>query len=114
MTLGLVALNYGTGTRGVKRGYVTFQYRHSKESSLCHSTARLSTQLQRVFAAMSDGQWHTLDELVSKAGGTTASISARLRDFRKPKFGSHTVERQRKGDPKVGVYQYRLHPGETP
>lgn len=52
---------------------------------------RLSGQLERVFAVMKDGHWHDLSELVQKCGGTAASISARIRDFRKPKFGGYEV-----------------------
>lgn len=52
---------------------------------------RLSAQLVRVREAMADGNWHTLDWLVEQAGGTVASVSARLRDLRKPHFGAHDV-----------------------
>lgn len=66
---------------------------------------RLSTQLKRVQAAMLDGEWHTLAELAARCGGSEAAISARIRDFRKPKFGGHTVERQRVCS---GLWRYRL------
>lgn len=68
---------------------------------------RLTTQLGKVRAAMLDGAWHTLDELVARCGGTTASVSARLRDLRKKKHGGHTVERRRV---KEGLWQYRVGP----
>jgi hypothetical protein len=45
--------------------------------------ARLGDQAQRVFGAMSDGMWHTLAELSQRTGDPEASISARLRDFRR-------------------------------
>lgn len=67
--------------------------------------ARLSGQLARVAAVMADGKWHTLAELAEKCHGTEAAISARIRDFRKPKFGGHEVERAYVGD---GLWQYRL------
>ena len=71
-----------------------------------HDQVRLNAQLQRVWTIMEDGNWHTLNELVEKAGpGTVASISARLRDFRKQRFGGHIVERQRLTP---GIFQYRL------
>ena len=66
---------------------------------------RLTGQLLRTFNAMKDQQWHTLDHLVEQAGGTTASVSARLRDLRKDKFGAFIVERRRKSG---GLYEYRL------
>ena len=66
---------------------------------------RLSTQLNRVFDCMSDGQWHTLAELAEYSGGSEAAVSARLRDFRKDRFGGHTVERERV---KKGLWRYKL------
>lgn len=68
--------------------------------------SRLSGQLQRVFVVMQDGGWHTLEELVRKCSGTTASVSARLRDLRKQRFGGHDVERQRV---QAGLWRYRLN-----
>lgn len=68
--------------------------------------ARLSGQLSRVYDVMRDGGWHTLEELVRKCSGTTASVSARLRDLRKQRFGGHDVERQRV---QAGLWRYRLN-----
>ena len=57
---------------------------------------RLSGQLLKVFSLMRDGQWRTLEEISIQIGkpGSHASVSARLRDLRKPKFGCHEVERR--------------------
>ena len=66
---------------------------------------RLTGQLGRVYGVMRGGDWHTLDELVTRCGGTTASVSARLRDLRKSRFGGYTVERRRKT---AGVWLYRI------
>jgi hypothetical protein len=66
---------------------------------------RLASQLERVAALMADGRWRTLDEIVAECGGTAASISARLRDFRKVRFGAHQVDRRRIGH---GLFEYRL------
>lgn len=71
---------------------------------------RLGGQLGRVYEAMLDNNWHSLDELVARCGGTHASISARLRDLRKARFGGHCVERRRVGDPARGIFQYKLLP----
>lgn len=68
---------------------------------------RLSGQLLTVFNVMSDGGWHTLEELAAAAHATTQSVSARIRDLRKPTFGEWTVER-RKVTGANGLYQYRL------
>ena len=71
--------------------------------------ARLTGQLGRVFAVMSDGHWHSLREIADKAKGSEASVSARLRDLRKEKFGSYEVERRRLDG---GLFQYRLVTGQ--
>lgn len=68
--------------------------------------ARLNKQARAVFREMSDGKWHTLIDLADATGYPEASISARLRDFRKPKFGAHTVEREYLGG---GLWMYRLN-----
>ena len=69
---------------------------------------RLGSQLYMVLTIVHDHEWHTIDELVGRCGGTHASISARLRDMRKPKFGGHVVLSRRKGGPERGVWEYRL------
>ena len=69
---------------------------------------RLRTLLGRVYQTMSDGRWRTLKEIQSVAGGSEAGISARLRDLRKPRFGSYDVQRRRRGDPKGGLWEYRI------
>lgn len=67
---------------------------------------RLGAQLQKVFTYMSDGQWHTIPEITSKVGNASPqSVSARLRDLRKPKFGGHVVERRYVQE---GLFEYRL------
>jgi hypothetical protein len=68
-------------------------------------TDRLNAQARRVFTAMADGQWHTLADLETRLGDPQASISARLRDLRKPRFGSHIVEREYAG---AGLWRYRM------
>lgn len=70
--------------------------------------ARLATLLNRVSALMGDGQWRTLAEIVAQVGGTEPSVSARLRDLRKPKFGGYTVDRRRRGAAERGIHEYRL------
>lgn len=69
---------------------------------------RLRGQSLRVFGLMRDGQWRTLEEIHFETGDPTASISARLRDYRKEKFGSHIVERRSRGIREHGVFEYRL------
>lgn len=69
---------------------------------------RLKTQLGRVYHWLQAGEWRTLRELAALTGGSEAGVSARLRDLRKEKFGSYTIERRRKGEPDSGVWEYRL------
>lgn len=67
---------------------------------------RLSRQAQIVFDAIKDGEWFLPDQLEALTGFNWASISARLRDFRKPEFRLNaTVEREFVAD---GVFRYRL------
>jgi len=67
---------------------------------------RLNRQHKRVLRVMADGFWHTLHEISQATADPEASVSARLRDFRKLRFGGFTVERQRvKG---AGTWQYRV------
>lgn len=66
---------------------------------------RLKGQLERVLVLLERGGWYTLAQLAKEAGGSEASVSARLRDLRKPKYGSRIIERERIDG---GLYKYRL------
>ena len=70
--------------------------------------SRLNAQLRRVVVAMRDGAWRTLGEIEGVTGDGQTSISARLRDLRKERFGVSTVERRRRGDEGRGLFEYRL------
>ena len=67
--------------------------------------ARLNRQTEAVLRFMSDGRWHTLPEAHEALGEPEASISARLRDLRKARFGAYVVERRRRSP---GLFEYRL------
>lgn len=67
--------------------------------------SRLGEQMHAVFAAMKDGQYRTLSDIARMTGAPEASVSARLRDMRKPRFGGHTVNRQYL---RRGLFQYQL------
>jgi hypothetical protein len=71
---------------------------------------RLSAEYTAVWNVMLDGQPHTLAELSERTGYPEPGISARLRDFRKARNGSHTVERKRVAG---GLFEYRLIPNEA-
>ena len=69
---------------------------------------RLQSQLRVVTAYVlsnSARPWWTLAELARATGYPEASISARLRDLRKPKFGGYTVEREYV---ERGLFRYRV------
>lgn len=66
---------------------------------------RLTGLMLRVWECVKDGSWWTLPDLARAAQGSEPSVSARLRDFRKSRFGGFEVERELIGH---GVYRYRV------
>lgn len=66
---------------------------------------RLNAQAADVFRLMQDGKWRTLSDIADATGHPEASVSARLRDLRKPKLGGFTVERRHV---EGGTWQYRV------
>mgnify|MGYP000412766031 CR=1 FL=1 len=75
-------------------------YDHVRDS------ARLSGLMAKVHGLMIDGQWRTIPQICEAIGANSeASVSARLRDLRKPRFGSHTVEREYLA---AGLWRYRV------
>lgn len=68
---------------------------------------RLNTQLRAVRDLMRDGTWRSLNQIAVATGYPEASLSARLRDLRKLKFGLHTVQRRRAGEGR-GTFEYRV------
>lgn len=74
-------------------------YEHERDGQ------RLNAQYLRAFTLMRDGKWRTLAEISEITGDPEASVSARLRDMRKVRFGSHTVNRRYRGE---GLFEYQL------
>jgi hypothetical protein len=66
---------------------------------------RLGAQLLAVRYLMLDHEWHTLADLARYAGGSEASVSARLRDLRKRRFGGYVIEREYVSR---GLWRYRM------
>jgi hypothetical protein len=66
---------------------------------------RLTYQQSRIIDCMKDGVWRTLGEISSSVGAPEASVSAQLRHLRKPRFGSHTVNKRYIGQ---GLFEYQL------
>lgn len=70
---------------------------------------RLASQHHRVLARLRDGRWHTLGELAAYTHDPEASVSARIRDLRKAKFGSHVIQREYV---QRGLWKYKLVTGQ--
>lgn len=72
--------------------------------------ARLGKQITDIFNLMKDGQYRTLREIEQATGHPQASCSAQLRHLRKARFGSHTVNKQRRIStaPEAGIFEYQL------
>lgn len=68
---------------------------------------RLTDQLGKVRRVMMSGGWFTLAQIAEKAEAPQASVSARLRDLRKQRFGAYAVER-RGVHGRPGLFEYRL------
>lgn len=64
-----------------------------------------SSQRLLVWQAVEDGAWHRLAALAARLNLPEQSVSARLRDFRKARYGGHRVDRRRESR---GVYAYRV------
>jgi hypothetical protein len=69
---------------------------------------RLGAQLHSVLNLMLlKNKWWTLAEIEEETGHPQSSISARIRDLRKTKFGGYEVERRRVAG-KRGLFEYHL------
>jgi len=75
---------------------------------------RLSGQMKSIFYVMKDGEWRTLNEIAMITGFGEASISAQLRNLRKEKFGSHVVDKRRRGEKGKGLWEYCLFVNSMP
>jgi hypothetical protein len=73
--------------------------------------SRLKGQIKRIYDLMIDGQWRTLSEIQSRTGDPAASISAQLRNLRKPRFGAFVIDKRSKGDRSRGLFEYRMRRG---
>lgn len=79
---------------------------------------RLGLQARRVLTVMADGEWHTLAEIAHLAASPEASVSARLRDLRRPELGGYTINGRRRAG-KGGLWEYQMQlpavsPGPAP
>lgn len=74
--------------------------------SLDRDGKRLGDQYLRVFGLMRDGLWRSLADISSTTKDPVTSVSARLRDMRKERFGGFEVKRRHVSN---GLYQYQLN-----
>jgi hypothetical protein len=70
----------------------------------------LTSELHAVYAVMKDGQWRTPAEIVAAISTpgrpwSDSSVTARLRDLRKKRFGGFDVPTRRRTD---RVHEYRV------
>lgn len=68
---------------------------------------RLGSQLTAVRTYMEGRGFVTLQQISKATGHSVQSVSARIRDLRKAKFGGRTVNRESKGR---GLFAYKLEP----
>lgn len=61
-------------------------------------------QRAEVWNCIRDKNWWTLYAISERTGNPAQSVSARLRDFRKKRYGERTIERRYQGK---GVFEYR-------
>jgi hypothetical protein len=67
----------------------------------------LADQLTRIYDVVKDGQWRTVAEIAALTRDMATSVSAQLRNLRKPRHGGFRVEsRIREGR----LFEYRLLP----
>lgn len=77
-------------------------------------SARLSTQLECVLWLLRDSRWWTLPDLTASVARlmskkvSDSSVTARIRDLRKERFGSHEIDKRRRNT--GGTWEYRLVP----
>ena len=89
-----------------------FDYRPSFDGATFdrpRDNSRLHAQLDKVRSVMLRSGWLTLDEISNRCDGApTASVSARLRDLRKVRFGSYDVQRRYRSR---GLWEYKIATG---
>jgi hypothetical protein len=72
----------------------------------------MGRQLKAVYTIMLFGEWETFASIraslwrYDNIGISEAGISARLRDLRKPEYGSHVIVRRATNH--KGVFEYRM------
>lgn len=92
-------IRHNEGLQNAKLRFDGADYKHERDSE------RLTGQIKRVFDLMRDEKFRSLSEISFLTGDGEASISAQLRNLRKPRFGGHEINKRYLGD---GLYVYQL------
>lgn len=71
---------------------------------------RLTTQMERVRRELLDGRWHTAQHVADRIHAPLTSVSAQIRNLRKPENGGYDIITRRDGD--TGLFLYRLVRGD--
>lgn len=65
------------------------------------------TRAEAVLKLMADSKWRTLAQIAKATSFPEASVSAQLREFRKPSIGFKVSKRMIQYRPHI-IYEYRL------
>ena len=72
-----------------------------------NDNVRLSRQYAKIRDYMLDGEWRTIEKIAFNFGYSECSVSAQLRNLRKSRFGSFTVNRRRRTEGS-GLWEYQV------
>jgi len=67
---------------------------------------RLTGQICRIYREMISGKWLTVDEIAAATNDPQTSVSAQIRNLRKPAFGGHFIPKRRRVI--SGLYEFKL------
>lgn len=76
---------------------------------------RLQTQLGKIYFCMHDHKWRTLSEISQMTGAPESSVSAQLRNLKKPAHGGYILNKRSRGERSHGLFEYQIEdPALTP
>jgi hypothetical protein len=67
-----------------------------------------TTQIKRVFNALTSRNWLTLRDLHIMTGDPEGSISSQMRNLRMKKHGSHVISKRVKGVKNDNLWEYKI------
>jgi Fic family protein len=103
-------VNINMGVTGVK--HINFKQEkldfNGSDYEPKYDRKRLTGQILRVYSAIKEGNWLTLNEIAQITGDPQASISAQLRHLRKERFGSYIINKRPRGNRSRGLWEYKI------